>query len=169
MATDWAEVYRETYGQLFRFLRRKVWDEDRAHDLTQEAFARGLGHEPENPRAWLFQVASNLARDEARLVIRRKRHLALLQVEAVAAARPAGEPDAELARREKQDLLTELLEGLGARDREVLLLWDAGLSYTEIAEQVGIARGAVGTTLARARRRLIEAHTAREEKHAARG
>ena len=33
-----------------------------------------------------------------------------------------------------------------------------GLSYPEIAEQSGLAVGAIGTTLARARRRLVEAH-----------
>ena len=41
---------------------------------------------------------------------------------------------------------------------EILLLWDAGLSYPEIAAQTGLAVGAVGTTLARARRRLVDAH-----------
>ena len=46
------------------------------------------------------------------------------------------------------------------RDREILLLWDAGLSYPEIAAQTGLAVGAVGTTLARARRRLVEARPA---------
>jgi RNA polymerase sigma factor (sigma-70 family) len=50
------------------------------------------------------------------------------------------------------------LDSLSARDREVLLLWDAGLSYQEIAQQTGLALGAVGTTLARARRRLVEAY-----------
>jgi RNA polymerase sigma factor (sigma-70 family) len=169
LATDWSEIYRTTYGPLFRFLRKKVWDDDRAHDLAQEAFVRGLDHEPANPRAWLFQVAANLARDEARLVIRRKRHLALLKVEAVAAESSVPQPTAELERKEKEEHLRELLEGMNPRDREALLLWDAGLSYTEIAEHLGIASGAVGTTLARARRRLVEAHTAGEEKHAARG
>ncbi len=47
---------------------------------------------------------------------------------------------------------------LSERDQEVLLLWDAGMSYPEIAEQSGLAVGAIGTTLARARRRLVEAH-----------
>jgi DNA-directed RNA polymerase specialized sigma24 family protein len=32
------------------------------------------------------------------------------------------------------------------------------MSYPEIAEQSGLAVGAIGTTLARARRRLVEAH-----------
>jgi DNA-directed RNA polymerase specialized sigma24 family protein len=63
------------------------------------------------------------------------------------------------------------LEQLTPRDREALLLWDAGLSYDEIAAHTGLARGAVGTTLARARRRLIEAYDAESEggQHVARG
>jgi RNA polymerase sigma factor (sigma-70 family) len=52
----------------------------------------------------------------------------------------------------------DALSTLTPRDREILLLWDAGLSYPEIAAQTGLALGAVGTTLARARRRLVEAH-----------
>jgi RNA polymerase sigma factor (sigma-70 family) len=52
----------------------------------------------------------------------------------------------------------EALSTLTSRDREILLLWDAGLSYPEIAAQTGLAVGAVGTTLARARRRLVDAH-----------
>ena len=62
------------------------------------------------------------------------------------------------------------LEQLTPRDREVLLLWDSGLSYDEIAAQTGLARGAIGTTLARARRRLVEAFEARKTgEHVARG
>ncbi|HEV2131039.1 MAG TPA: sigma factor [Longimicrobiaceae bacterium] len=68
MSVDWADVYRATYGELVRFLHRKVWDADRAQDLAQETFVRAMDHQPANPRAWLFRVAMNLARDEARLV-----------------------------------------------------------------------------------------------------
>jgi RNA polymerase sigma-70 factor (ECF subfamily) len=60
------------------------------------------------------------------------------------------------------------LEALNDRDREVLLLWDAGLSYREIAEVTDLLVGAIGTTLARARRRLVEAHGEMEKEHAAR-
>jgi RNA polymerase sigma factor (sigma-70 family) len=61
------------------------------------------------------------------------------------------------------------LDSLGERDREVLLLRDAGLGYPEIAARTGLAVGAVGTTLCRARKRLVEAHASLEETHAARG
>ena len=165
--TDWAEVYRTTYRELVRYLHRRVWDEERAHDLAQEAFMRGLDQHPANARAWLFHVATNLARDEARLVIRRKRHLALLRGEAEGADSVAPPASARAERNEELARVRTALEQLSPRDRDVLLLWDAGLSYAEIAAQLELAPGAVGTTLARARQRLVEAHNALEGKHAA--
>jgi RNA polymerase sigma-70 factor (ECF subfamily) len=167
--TDWAEVYRSTYREMLRFLHRKVWDEERAKDLVQEAFVRAIGHDPENPRAWIFQVAANLARDEARSVVRRKRHLTLLRVEADEAGASAPTPAAELEGKEAADRLRTALETLSVRDRDALLLWDAGLSYTEIARQTGLAQGAVGTTLARAKKRLVEMYDALEGRDAALG
>src|SRR5258708_37744728 len=74
MPDDLADVYRTTYPALVRFLYRKVWDADRAEDLAQEAFARALAHRPDNPRGWLFVVAANMARDEARPAARARRH-----------------------------------------------------------------------------------------------
>jgi len=168
MSADWAEIYRTTYEDLVRFLYRKVWDAERAADLAQEAFARVLSHDAENPRALVFTVAANLARDEARTVIRRRRHLALIKVEVENVTSP---PDAlqEVERDEQRTAAERALAQLSERDREVLLLWDAGLSYAEIAEQTGLAVGAIGTTLARARRRLVDAHAAGEARHVARG
>jgi RNA polymerase sigma factor (sigma-70 family) len=167
VSTDWASVFQTTYEDLVRFLHRKVWDADRASDLAQEAFARALRHDPENPRAWLFTVAVNLARDEARTAERRRRHLALIKIEAEASAAPNAADEQEQA--ERQAAVRRALEQLSERDREVLLLWDAGLSYPEIAAQSGLAISAIGTTLSRARRRLVEAHAALEERHVARG
>ncbi|HEX6938506.1 MAG TPA: sigma-70 family RNA polymerase sigma factor [Longimicrobiales bacterium] len=168
MAIDWAEIYRSTYPELVRFLHRKVWDADRARDLAQEVFVRALRNEPSEPRAWLFHVAANLARDEARLVVRRRRHLALLRSDAEATAAAPPDPHHHAERVERQEAVRRALETLSERDRDVLLLWDAGFSYQEIAEQTGLAPGGVGTTLARARQRLVEAYAALEEKYVAR-
>jgi len=169
VSTDWADLYRTVYPDLVRFLHRKVWDPERARDLAQEVFVRALRHGPRRPRPWLFQVAANLARDEARTVLRRKRHLVLLKSEAEVAQEDAPEAGAELDERERQDRVREALAALGERDREALLLWDAGLSYPEIARQTGLAVGSVGTTLARARRRLAEAYRQKEHGDVARG
>src|SRR5881394_2324203 len=153
MPEDLADVYRTTYTALVRFLYRKVWSAERAEDLAQEAFARALVHRPENARGWLFVVAANMARDEARRAAREKQHLTLLKSEPEAVhSAPEDEIDADTQRVR----VRAALDRLTPRDREALLLWDSGLSYDEIAAQTGLARGAIGTTLARARRRLIE-------------
>lgn len=169
MTVDWSEWYRTTYGDLVRFLYRKVWDADRAHDLAQETFMRALDQQPEHPRAWLFTVAVNLARDEARTVLRRKRHLALIKSEAERSGAGDRDPGVELEQKEAAAAVRRTLEKLSEQDREVLLLWDAGLSYQEISAQTGLAVGAIGTTLARARRRLVEAFAKEEGGHVASG
>ena len=175
MSADWAAVYQSTFSDLVRYLYRKVWDAERAQDLAQEVFVRVLDQERrggdrvvENPRALVFTVAANLARDEARTVIRRRKHLALLKSDREADRNepdPVEELNAEAQRRAAQEALGQLSE----RDREVLLLWDAGMSYEEIAVQTGLAAGAIGTTLSRARRRLVTQYQAMEERNAARG
>jgi RNA polymerase sigma factor (sigma-70 family) len=159
MRVDWAEVYRSTYRDLVRFLYRKVWDADRASDLAQEVFVRALDHSPDRPRAWLFAVASNLARDEARGAIRRRRHLELVKGEAEAEQAAAAEPDPidGLEQERRTEMVRKALDGLSERDREVLLLWQSGQSYRAIADHTGLAIGAIGTTLARARARLVDA------------
>ncbi|MCH7990936.1 MAG: sigma-70 family RNA polymerase sigma factor [Gemmatimonadetes bacterium] len=165
---DWNDLYRTTFPDLVRFLHRKVWDVEQARDLAQEAFVRALQHEPRRPRAWLFQVAANLARDEARTVIRRKRHLVLLKSEAESQEASIKDPAAKLEEQERWGAVREALDALSEKDRDALLLWDAGQSYTEIARELGLAVGAVGTTLARARRRLADAYNEREEANVAR-
>ena len=166
MSVDWGEVYRTTFQELVRFLHRKVWDAERARDLAQEVFVRALKHDPDQPRAWLFKVAMNLARDEARTVLRRKRHLALLKNE-VEVEQRVPTPEEEILSRERWAQVRRALDAVSDRDREVLLLWDAGLNYQEIAVVMELSPGAVGTTLARARRRLVEAHGQMEQEHAA--
>jgi len=168
MSVDWAAVYRATYPDLVRYLHRKVWDEERARDLAQEAFVRALDHAPDNPRAFLFTVAANLARDESKSVLRRRRHLTLLRAESTEEA-SGPDPMERLEAQRREEGARRALEALGERDREVLLLWDAGLGYAEIAERTGLSPGAIGTTLARARRRLVEAYEALEADHVARG
>jgi RNA polymerase sigma-70 factor, ECF subfamily len=168
--TDWGDIYRSTFPDLVRYLHRKVWDAERAQDLAQDAFARALdssagGASPQNPRAWLFRIASNLAHDEARSAVRRRRHLTVISGGMDAAPEP--DPLERMEQEARERAARAALEQLSERDREVLLLWDAGLSYTEIAAQTELAIGAVGTTLARARRRLVEAHAELEARHAA--
>lgn len=129
---------------------------------------RVLDKEPENPRAFVFTVAVNLARDEARTAARRKKHLTLLKNETELRQEMTPGLDDELDVSHRHDSVRRALAELNERDRETLLLWDAGLDYAEIAAQSGLSLRSVGTTLARARKRLVEAYDSLEAKSVAR-
>lgn len=164
MTTDLAALFREHHAALVRVLYRRTGDRDRAEDLAQETFARAVAAPPRNPRPWLFAVALNLVREDGRRSVRQGRRLELYRAESPQSA-PA--PDHELERSEDVRGVQEALASLPDRDREALLLKAEGFNYDEIAETLGLAKGAVGTTLSRARRRLVEAYRAQEGKHVA--
>ena len=154
--TDVERLFREYHGPLVRYLTRRLGDRDWAEEVAQETFVRALRQsELQNGRAWLFAVATNLVRDEARKDARRRRHLELLAAEA---KDDVAEQPTELERGEDRALARRAIETLTERDREALLMKEEGLNYNEIAEALGLSLASVGTTLSRARRRLVEAY-----------
>lgn len=156
--TDVERLFRTYHDPLVRYLTRRLGDRDWAEEVAQETFVRALRQqELQNERAWLFAVATNLVRDEARKDIRRRRHLELLREEAKAES--VVEPEiTELERSQERALARKAIDSLTERDREALLMREEGLDYTEIAEALQLALASVGTTLSRARRRLVEAY-----------
>lgn len=159
MTADLAQLFERYYASLVRMLYRRTGDRDRAEDLAQETFARAVAAPPNNPRPWLFAVALNLVREDGRRAATRGRRLELMRAEQ---DEPANGPDTELERRDDVARVRAALATLNERDREALLLKAEGFDYEEIAATLGLAKGAIGTTLARARRRLVEAYRAQE-------
>ena len=74
-------------------------------------------------------------------------------------ALPAAEA-AALERAQEAAMARKAVDALAERDRLALLMREEGLDYNEIAEALGLSAGSVGTTLSRARRRLVEAYEA---------
>ena len=153
-------LFHAYHGPLVRYLARRLGDRDRAEEVAQETFVRALKQETiVSERAWLFAVATNLVRDEARKDARRRARLELLREQEKADAVVQPEP-LSVERAEERAVARKALEALTERDREALLMREEGLDYHEIAEALGLSFGSVGTTLARARRRLVEAYEA---------
>jgi RNA polymerase sigma-70 factor (ECF subfamily) len=153
-------LFAQYHEPLVRMLFRRTGDRDRAEDLAQETFARALATPPDNPRPWLFAVALNLVRDDGRRAVRQGRRLQLLKAES-----PQSSPDPSQVM-EEEDRSTQVQQALGELrdlDRDVLLLKAEGFNYDEIAATTGLAKSAIGTTIARARRRLVEAYRAQEK------
>ena len=80
---DVERLFREYHAMLVRYLTRRLGDRDWAEEVAQEVFVRALRQESiANERSWLFAVANNLVRDDARRATRQRRHLELMVAEA---------------------------------------------------------------------------------------
>ncbi len=157
---DADRLFRTYNAQLVRYLTRRLGDSDLAEEMAQETFVRAMRQDViTNERAWLFAVATNLLRDTARRQERDRKHLTLIAAEASVSSEETDE-EAELSvdRMRQSVAARKALGMLAERDRSALLMKEEGLSYPEIAEALGLSPGSVGTTLARARRRLVGAY-----------
>jgi RNA polymerase sigma-70 factor, ECF subfamily len=149
-------LFAEYHGPLVRFLTRRLGDRDAAEEIAQETFMRAMKQETiTSERSWLFAVASNLVRDEGRRSQRQQRRLELLREQSESSVEP--EPTS-MERADERDLARRAIAMLGERDRDALLMREEGLDYDEIARALDLSPGSVGTTLSRARRRLLEAY-----------
>jgi RNA polymerase sigma-70 factor (ECF subfamily) len=157
---DFDGIFERLYPSLFRYLHRLTGDADAAEDVAQEAFVRLLRQKlsEDEVRPWLFTVAMNLVRDRARKTDRRQR----LLTGAPALVTPTPLPDEDMERAERIAAVRSVLKKLPERDRQLLLMREEGFKYEEIARVVGVAPASVGTLIARALRRFVEAYSVRE-------
>jgi RNA polymerase sigma-70 factor (ECF subfamily) len=168
MTDDVERLFRTYNVPLVRYLTRRLGDRDWAEEVAQETFLRALRQDRiDNERAWLFAVATNLVRDEARKDARRRRHLALLAEQGRAEEAVEPEPTS-LERAQDAAMARRAVDALAERDRLALLMREEGLSYEEIAVALDLSPGSVGTTLSRARRRLVQVYE-EQQRASARG
>jgi RNA polymerase sigma-70 factor (ECF subfamily) len=151
-------LFHAYHTPLVRFLSRQLGDQDWAEEIAQETFVRALKQETiASERSWLFAVAMNLVRDQTRKDARHRRRLELMRDAAKAESVVEPAPTS-MERDEGRAMARKALERLAERDRDALLMKEEGLSYDEIAVALELSVASVGTTLSRARRRLMEAY-----------
>ena len=149
-----ASIYEADRASLEGFVRTITHDQEVAEEICQEAFTKLLtearaGRTPDNPRAWLRRVASNLAISRGRhnQVVERK-HSALVSYEIGDSA------EITALRHEDARATFEALGQLHVTDRRALLMAASGLSGAEIGARLGRSNGATRTLLCRARQKL---------------
>lgn len=135
------------YQELLRHLTRRLGSASAAADVAQDTWLRLRRAEavPElqNPQAYLFRIADNLARDRLRSDATRAR--TLLPAE-FGEDRPSNAPGADsvLDHRQRLRVLGRAVAELPPKCREVFLLHKFdGLSHGEIAARLGISRSMV--------------------------
>ena len=115
---------------------------------------RLLDERPDNPEAWLFTVAGNLAKNAVRGEVRQTKRLTLIA--GGDADRVASGADRMTLEHETARQVGSALDTLSERDRTLLLLHHNGVAYKELATLVGVKASSVAPLLARARRRFLK-------------
>jgi RNA polymerase sigma-70 factor, ECF subfamily len=141
---------------VFRFILRRTRDATHAEELTQETFLRLCRHLQEgrpleNPKAWLFTVANNLAIDSKR----NERNITDLDERAwkeIEESRSGSQADPEklILQDERLDRLHMAVLNLTSLQRECLHLRAEGLRYREIADLMEITISTVADAVRRA-------------------
>ena len=154
--TSWAEtvaaLFVEHRSPICAYLYSLVDEWELAHDLTQETFlelfyTRHRLREVENPRAWIYRIATHLALNR----VKRRRRFAWLPWHLAEKALHFQwqEMDGEV---EKRVVIEEAMATLAPRYRAPLLLHSYyGFSVREVAALLELSEGNIKVQLHRAR------------------
>lgn len=141
------ELFDAHYARIAGWTARLVGDTELGHDLATEAFVRLLrdGRGVQEPRAWLYTVAANLARDHWR-----KRSREGAAYDRLGALPPAVDADTATALTVREVVLALP----DAMRLPVILYYYADMPLAAVAERLGKSQGAVKRDLFDARRRM---------------
>jgi len=170
-AAAFEELMRRYQTRLITVLEHLVGNRETAEDVAQETFLRVYrsrkSYVPGSKfSTWLFTIANNAASNARRSRSRRKERNISPPVdetgawgggglESLAQAKSGLMPARQADKAEMREVVRTALESLNERQRMAVLLCKfENLSYTEIAETMGLSPQAVKSLLSRARDNL---------------
>jgi RNA polymerase sigma-70 factor (ECF subfamily) len=164
---EFEAVYESHSREIWAIAYARRLNAETALDIVQESFLRlwrewQKGVKVVNVRAWLMQVARNLAEDHAKSAFQRNGTQPPQFLNGLRSRETL-----PLDRLENEELFAQVrksLNGLADADREILTLRYA-LEYEtdQIAQALGVSANAVHMRLSRARQRLAEGLAAQGE------
>ena len=143
-------LFTAEYARVVRIANRVLADPHEAEDVAQEVFIDFHRlHSASSPYAapWLYRAAAHTALNRVRGRRRRERRELAQSVDE---GSRAVDPQRIAELNEDRLRVRQALARLPARPAAVLVLRSSGLSYSEIAESLGVRIGQIGTLLRRA-------------------
>jgi RNA polymerase sigma-70 factor (ECF subfamily) len=153
-----AEACQE-YGMLLaRIARRLCGNDSDAADLVQDTYERALRaqehcDERRNPRGWMVTILHHLFIDQRRKMLRSANTVAFDDLDLAVPEPDASPPWSSVTPQQ----IDSVLATVGTELRRVYDLHARGRTYDEIAAELKIPKGTVGTRLLRVRGKLRDA------------
>lgn len=150
-------------GGLRRYIASFGLGTEATDDILQDVFLSlfrhlSLGRPRTNLKAWLFQVAHNLAlKQRSRRLRRQRTEIRWDTIHAERLVDPQATPEERLTDDERRRRLVAIVSVMPERDRQCLFLRAEGLAYRDIAKTLGVSLGTVAKSLTRAIARLSDA------------
>lgn len=153
-------LYQQNRQSLLRFLRRRLGNVDEAEDIAQDAFHNMVRSDNtqalDNPRAYLFQTAANLALNRIRKIRRQTNYQQIAEIEQ--AEQMAPPPEQAVAALIDIDTVIAALDELPEKVKTAFILSRAEhKSYRQISEELDVAVSTVEKYLIRALEHLRQA------------
>ncbi|MDB5244628.1 MAG: polymerase sigma factor, sigma-70 family [Parcubacteria group bacterium] len=148
--TAFLKLHEEFADAIYRHCYYRVSSQSVAEDLTQESFMRvwdylSSGKKVDNPKAFLYRIASNLVIDYYR-----KKKETSLDVLSEAGFDPAGEDEQSILTYAEGQVIPALLAKLEPDYREVLVMrYVDDLTIGEIAQAIGESDNVVSVRIHR--------------------
>ncbi len=148
------QVYEWYFHKLFSFISKILKDEQEAEDIVQEIFvkiweSRNKFDDYKSLNSYIFTVAYHNSISIIRKRMVDQKYLEYLRNSS--AIHSAPDSISELEFYELNSQVQKLIDRLPERQKQVFLLHrEKGLSYPEIAEQLGISKNTVGVHMVKA-------------------
>ncbi len=152
---QFTESYNEHADAIFRYVLFRVYDRERAHELTQEVFMKvwktiSEGKEIDNLRAFLYKVAYHIVVDNSR-----KKKEQSLDTLMETGFQVTGSTGKKLEDMNDIRMLIEQVEEMGDKYRDIMLMrYVDDLPVGEIATALGLSENVVSVRIHRAIKQL---------------
>ena len=154
-ASAFAELYDACADRLHHYLTMRLGSRDAASDVLQEVFLRLVRtrkrlHRVDNPAAYAFAIARN---ESTRWLSRRRRYATEITLDA--AELFLVDKSQSFASRERAEAVTDAMNHLDERDREIIeLKVYGGLTFREVSHVTKTSEATVATRYRRAVQRM---------------
>lgn len=158
---DFADLFREQYPRIYRYVRYRVDDDLTAEDLTAEVFERAYryrdSYDPTRSAfsTWLMQIAHNWVNNHLVSHNRQQQHEVDAGDDMERLPTADRSPEAQTIAREAVARLLDCIDHLTDRDRQIIALrFGSEMRNKDIAEMMALKEHTVSVIVLRALQQL---------------